>query len=125
MTDGSWEKAQDTSRGAGPEGQKPNPALGAVESAEGTGLGDGEFRATLDALLSEIDTLPVAERERLREFADATRRRQDQLRQTVEKLQETLDFLRLSIKYLVFDVEATKRENRYLRKLLDEAGGED
>jgi len=33
-------------------------------------------------------------------------------------VEERLDHLRLSIKYLVFDLEATKRENRVLRELL-------
>ncbi len=75
--------------------------------------------------MSELDLLPAEHRERLREAAEVTRRRQAQLRQTIEKLQETLDFLRLGVKYLVFDVEATKRENAYLRKMLDEANGDD
>lgn len=34
-------------------------------------------------------------------------------------LQESLDQLRVQIKYLLFDVEATRRENRYLRQLLE------
>jgi len=42
----------------------------------------------------------------------------ERLRQTVSSLQESLDYLRLSIKYLVFDLEATRRENGYLRKML-------
>ena len=33
------------------------------------------------------------------------------------------DFLRLSIKYLLFDLEATRRENAYLRKMLEEQTG--
>jgi hypothetical protein len=46
------------------------------------------------------------------------------MRRTVSELQESLDYLRLSIKYLVFDLEATRRENQYLRKLLEsQAGG--
>lgn len=86
-----------------------------------TGLSEGDFHETLSALLGEIDTLPEAERNRLKSIAQATRRRQDELRETVDRLQETLDYLRLNIKYLCFDVEATKRENRYLRKMLDES----
>ena len=31
---------------------------------------------------------------------------------------ECLDQLRLQLKYLLFDLEATKRENRYLRQML-------
>ena len=90
-----------------------------------TGLSDGDFHETLSHLLGEIDTLPAAQREQLREAANATRRRQDQLRATVERLQDTLDYLRLNIKYLCFDVEATRRENQYLRKVLDERGDAD
>jgi len=34
-------------------------------------------------------------------------------------LEESIDLLRLKVKYLLFDLEATKRENRYLRQMLD------
>ena len=34
-------------------------------------------------------------------------------------LEETLDYLRLQVKYLVFDLEATRRENMYLRRMLE------
>lgn len=33
--------------------------------------------------------------------------------------EEAVDQLRLQLKYLVFDLEATRRENRYLRKMLE------
>ena len=33
--------------------------------------------------------------------------------------EETFEFLQLHLKYLMFDVEATRRENRYLRQLLE------
>jgi hypothetical protein len=32
---------------------------------------------------------------------------------------ETFEFLQMQLKYLMFDVEATRRENRYLRQLLE------
>jgi hypothetical protein len=41
------------------------------------------------------------------------------LRREMAALEDSLDHLRLAIKYLVFDLEATKRENRLLRELLD------
>lgn len=34
-------------------------------------------------------------------------------------LEESLDQLRLQVKYLMFDLEATRRENRYLRQMLE------
>ena len=37
-------------------------------------------------------------------------------------VEESLDYLRLQAKYLVFDLEATQRENRYLRQMLENRG---
>ena len=37
------------------------------------------------------------------------------------ELQEALDYLRLSVKYLVFDLEATRRENNYLRRIIEQS----
>jgi len=34
-------------------------------------------------------------------------------------VEDSLDLLRLKIKYLLLDLEATRRENRYLRQMLD------
>lgn len=81
-----------------------------------------EFQTKLAELMGEISTLPAAEREKLHRLADETRQRHERLRATVSNLQESLDYLRLSIKYLVFDLEATRRENSYLRKILDQSG---
>ena len=61
----------------------------------------------------------------MQKLADETRERHERLRKTVCGLQESLDYLRLSIKYLVFDLEATRRENGYLRKMLEETTGND
>ena len=79
-----------------------------------------DFQQKLGELMGEIATLPKAEREKLEQLAAQTKARHNKLRKTVGELQESLDFLRLSIKYLVFDLEATRRENGYLRKLLEE-----
>jgi uncharacterized FlaG/YvyC family protein len=78
------------------------------------------FQTKLSELMGEISTLPKAEREKLQAIAAKTQQRHEKLKQTVGDLQESLDYLRLSIKYLVFDLEATRRENGYLRKMLEE-----
>ena len=36
-----------------------------------------------------------------------------------QNVEQLLDYLRLRAKYLSFDLEATRRENRYLRKMLE------
>ncbi|QQE10672.1 hypothetical protein JD969_14335 [Planctomycetota bacterium] len=79
-----------------------------------------EFQNKLADLMSEISTLPKRERDKLTELAGKTQSKHDQLKKTVDGLQESLDYLRLSIKYLVFDLEATRRENAYLRKIIEE-----
>jgi uncharacterized FlaG/YvyC family protein len=40
------------------------------------------------------------------------------LQKNVDNLQESIDYLRVCIKYQLFDLEATRRENEYLKKLL-------
>lgn len=40
-------------------------------------------------------------------------------KKTANSLQESLNYLRVCIKYQIFDIEATRRENKYLRKMLD------
>lgn len=79
-----------------------------------------DFQNKLSELMGQISTLPPTERAKLEELANETKTRHDKLRKTVAGLQESLDTLRLSIKYLVFDLEATRRENQYLKKLLDD-----
>lgn len=86
-------------------------------------MNEQEFQQKLGELVSQIDELPTEQQEAIRELADQTRSRHDKLKKTVKDLQDSMDYLRLSLKYLVFDLEATKRENRYLRKML-EAGAQ-
>ena len=85
-------------------------------------MNEQELHGKLAELMEEISTLPVTERQKLVKLAEESRQRHERLRATVSSLQESLDYLRLSIKYLVFDLEATRRENGYLRKMLEEAG---
>ncbi|HWB53999.1 MAG TPA: hypothetical protein VG722_07395 [Tepidisphaeraceae bacterium] len=87
-------------------------------------MDEHEFQSRLATLMREISTLPPAEQAKLKQLAEETRLRHQQMTKAVSQLQENLDHLRLSIKYLVFDLEATRRENGYLRKMLDESRGE-
>jgi hypothetical protein len=78
------------------------------------------FQKKLGELVKEIGTLPPTQRKKLEVLAEETQERHAQIKKSVSSLQESLDYLRLSIKYLLFDLEATKRENSYLRKMLEE-----
>lgn len=90
-------------------------------------MDEQKFHSKLAELMGEISTLPRSERDKLSALAKKTQQRHDKLKKTVGDLQESLDYLRLSIKYLVFDLEATRRENRYLRRMIEEqdASGND
>lgn len=88
-------------------------------------MNDQDFQAKLAELLDQIEQLPADQRPKLEELAEETRRRHQRMRQTLSELQESLDYLRLSVKYLVFDLEATRRENKYLRSLLSRESEQD
>jgi len=88
-------------------------------------MDENDFQTKVSELMTEISALPPDQRQKLEHLADETRQRHQRLRATVNNLQESLDYLRLSIKYLVFDLEATRRENGYLRKMLEEAADGD
>lgn len=80
---------------------------------------ENEFQSRLTQLLEQIETLPENERPKLAQLAAETQSRHQRMKKTITELQESLDHLRLSVKYLVFDLEATRRENKYLRNLLE------
>ncbi|MCA9279421.1 MAG: hypothetical protein H6815_08985 [Phycisphaeraceae bacterium] len=80
---------------------------------------ENEFQARLEELVGKIDTLDPKDQDRLRKLAEETKARHNRMKKSVAELQESLDYLRVSVKYLVFDLEATRRENQYLRKLID------
>ena len=85
-------------------------------------MNENDFQEKIGELISQIDELPPDQRHHLTQLAEQTKARHAKLRDTVKGLQENLDYLRLSVKYLVFDLEATRRENTYLRKMLDTNG---
>lgn len=84
------------------------------------------FQKKLSELVHEIGNLPDDERAKFETLAQQAKDRHEKLRKTVSSLQDSIDYLRLSIKYLLFDLEATRRENGYLRRMLeDQSNGEE
>lgn len=86
-------------------------------------MNEQEFQQKLGDLIEQIGKLPESERAPLQQLAAETNDRHAKMKKTITDLQESLDYLRLSIKYLVFDLEATRRENQYLRRLIDSQRG--
>ncbi len=79
-----------------------------------------KLKNELKELARAFDRPAGAERNRLQSLAKDAKTDQKSLRETVDGLQESLDYLRVCIKYQAFDLEATRRENEYLKRLLEE-----
>lgn len=87
-------------------------------------MNETTFQKRLAELLSEIATLPASQRNKLELLVADTKKRHEQLQTSASNVQESLDYLRVAIKYLLFDLEATRRENSYLRKMLQKQQGD-
>ena len=83
-------------------------------------MDDVDFREKLFELLKDIDGVTAPEKSKVIQLARKTQQGQDMLQQKLSNLQQSLDSLRLGLKYLIFDLEATRRENNDLRKRLNE-----
>jgi len=80
------------------------------------------FHEKLLDLIEQIKRFPEAKRESLEMMAGELGKKYEDMRKSLVMLQDTLDSLRLNVKYLLFDLEATKKENIALRKKLEEQG---
>ena len=88
-------------------------------------MDEATFQKRLAELVTEISSLPDEHRVKLEALAVQTKERHQQLKKTVSDVHDSLDYLRLCIKYLLFDLEATKRENGYLRQMLEQRREDD
>ena len=79
-----------------------------------------EIPEQIDSLIRAIDGSDGLLPKQLVKLAKKNQTTRKQFEKSLAKLQESLDYLRVCIKYQVFDLEATRRENEYLRRLLVE-----
>jgi len=86
-------------------------------------LDAASFENKLNELMKELDSSHSSESEKLITLASQTQKLRSQLKEKVDGLQEALDYLKILVKYQLFDLEATRRENQHLRKLLDDKEG--
>ena len=80
---------------------------------------ENEFGDQVDKLIRELEKSGNLQDNELAKKAKRMRVNQKEFEKSMANLQESLDYLRICIKYQVFDLEATRRENTYLRKLLE------
>jgi|APFre7841882793_1041355.scaffolds.fasta_scaffold02620_2 ElaB/YqjD/DUF883 family membrane-anchored ribosome-binding protein len=82
---------------------------------------ESSFQDKMNQILDRIRELPSTQAS---EAADGAETRRARVQTSVTELQDALDYLRLSVKYLVFDLEATRRENAYLRRMIEQSNRE-
>ena len=83
------------------------------------------FQERFAQLLKRINAMPDGLKAELAVPAANPDGQEAEVTRAVTELHDSLDFLRLSVKYLMFDLEATRRENGYLRRLLEQATRQD
>lgn len=83
-------------------------------------MDDPKFREKLFELLKDIDGVTAPKNEKVIRLSKKTKQGHDVLQKKLCNLQQSLDSLRLGLKYLIFDLEATRRENNELRKRLEQ-----
>lgn len=76
------------------------------------------FQEQFASLLDRINGLPERERCLLGRLVDESKSSGQVMSESLVALESSLDYLRLCVNYLVFDLEATRRENECLRRLL-------
>lgn len=79
-----------------------------------------ELESKLNELVREVGGMNGPQHSKLVMLAQQARDSHKKLQKSVDRLQEALDYLRVCIKYQLFDLEATRRENQYLRKILEQ-----
>jgi hypothetical protein len=66
------------------------------------------FQEKMNQILERIREMPANQAPAAVEAADSATARRERVQTSVNELQDALDYLRLSVKYLVFDLEATR-----------------
>jgi len=83
-------------------------------------MDEAKFEHKLNDLVKEFGSNTDPQTQKLADLAQQAKESHNQLRKSITNLQEVLDYLRVCIKYQAFDLEATRRENSYLKKLIEE-----
>ena len=77
-----------------------------------------KFECKVNDLVKEFGGMGNPQYLKLAVLTKKARDNHKKLRESGDSLQEALDYLRICIKYQLFDLEATRRENEYLKGML-------
>jgi hypothetical protein len=81
-------------------------------------MDESALREKVGQLLSEVHHLPRSAQMEVMDAGQAKGVQGSAVKREMAAIEDGLDQVSLAVKYLVFDLEATKRENRLLRNLL-------
>lgn len=79
-----------------------------------------KFEKRLAELLDEIGEYPNALLKKETGHEACREKPSNQTSKALYSIQQSIDDMRICIKYLLFDLDATRRENVYFKKLLDD-----
>jgi len=82
-------------------------------------MDDSILENNCSGAVKQIDTISLHLRVELAILANRVNKRHNRLIDSLSHLQELLNKLRVTMKYQVFDLEATRRENSDLMTLLE------
>ena len=88
-------------------------------------MDEASLEGELNELVKQFGQSTNPSQKKLADLARQAEANRKELQKSINTLQELLDYLRVCIKYQAFDLEATRRENTYLRKLLEESNRDD
>ncbi len=88
-------------------------------------MDEANIEGALNELAKQFGDSIEINQAKLADLAKQAQGGRKQLQKGINSLQELLDYLRVCIKYQSFDLEATRRENNYLKKLLEENNREE
>src|SRR6056297_3021027 len=83
-----------------------------------------EIPVELKEMMQAVEALPEAYRQSLQPAVDRVVECSTRRRRILNLVQEALSQLRLDMKYLIFDLEATRRERDALKQMLEQLRGE-
>lgn len=81
------------------------------------------FEDKLTEILGKVGDLPTPQRDKILFLARRSNETYKVLQDKITSLQNSLDYLRVGVKYMIFDLEATRRENTELRKQIEQLKG--
>jgi hypothetical protein len=79
-----------------------------------------KFEKMFDELLDEIENYPNRLLKKETGLKKCSVKHPNQTQRALHSVQESIGNMRICVKYLLFDLDATRRESLYFKKLLDD-----